>query len=274
MASIISDIEFIVGRGNQYDPAAGTFQYRNPALKNRIYRPYGSTIGYLASSKFTVVNDTVNDIYGFDLTGGALFQNGDAWFVSLFAAEPFSITMDATIITTDYFIRNIFIPQAVNDAATRNRVEQFIRQHEPEVLVQLLGYPFYREFFENIMGPSPVQKYEDLLFGAEYTDANGNLQKWMGFYNPQKLSIIANYVYWNYMRNIHTTTTAGGESVQKSEGGYRTDARQKTCRAWNEMIRWVAGLKDYLNCRQTDYPLWQQYSFPDYLFETVNTFGI
>lgn len=274
MPSLISDIEFVVGRGQLYDPAIGATQYRNPALKNRSYRPSVEGLGYLASSKFEIVNDTVNDVYGFNLIG-LEFENGEAWFVSLFSAEV-SVDMvgAATFIDTSYFIRNIYIPQAVNDAATKNKVEEFISIHEPELLKDLLGYPFFKEFFENVTGPMPLQKYEDLLFGAEYSDANGYTQKWMGFVNPQKLSILANYVYFHYMTNLQTLTTAGGESKQKTEGGHRADAGAKAARAWNEMRRWIDELLNYLKVHREDYPLFDQHSFPYYKFDSVNVFGI
>lgn len=275
MSSIITDIEFVVGRGQQYDPVPGATQYRNPALKNRSYRPNSEIIGYLASSKFTVVNDTVNDIYGFDLLGGITFQNGNAWFVHLFSNEfTTDVTGQATLLDSSYFIRNIYMPQAVNDAAVKSRVELFIQQHEPEVLERLLGYALYKEFFDSITGPTPAAKYTDLLFGAEYTDGNGYPQKWMGFLNPQKNSILANYVYYQYMTDNNTLTTAGGESKQKSEGGFRTDATQKAVRAWNEMRLWIMQLIDYLESRKADYPQWQDYCFPEAFFGNVNQFGI
>jgi hypothetical protein len=275
MPSLISDIEFVIGRGQQYDPAIGATQYRNPALKNRSYRPSVEGLGFLASSKFEIVNDTVNDVYGFNLLGGLTFQNGETWFVSLFSNEFITDLNGAvTLIDTTYFIRNVYIPQAVNDAAVKNKVEEFISIHEPEVLKDLFGYPFFKEFFEDVTGPTPTQKYEDLLFGAEYTDGNGYTQKWMGFVNPQKLSILANYVYYHYITNLHTLTTAGGESKQKAEGGNRTDSGAKAARAWNEMRRWIKELLNYLDARKEDYPLFQEYSFPHCKFESINVFGI
>lgn len=275
MPSLISDIEFVVGRGQQYDPAIGATQYRNPALKNRSYRPSVDGSGFLASSKFEIVNDTVNDVYGFNLLGGLTFLNGAAWFVSLYSNEVSTDMIGAaTFLDTSYFIRNIFIPNAVSDAAAKNKLEEFIIIHEPELLKDLLGYPFYKEFFEDVTGPTPAQKYEDLLFGAEYTDGNGYTQKWMGFVNPQKLSLLANYVYFHYMTNLHTTTTAGGGSKQKSEGGTRIDESAKAVRAWNEMCRWIDELLKYIDARKEDYPLFEQHNFPYYKFESVNVHGI
>lgn len=275
MAQLINDIEFIVGRGQQYDPAAGAPEYRNPALKNKVFRPSLQGLGVLLPSQFEAINDVSVDDYGFNvLIPGFLFELGQKWLVSVVTntVAPPAGSYSA-IIDPSYFIRNVFIAGRTTDEVA-DVINQFIQMFEPEILQDLMGNDTFQQFIEGINAPDPAQKWLDLLFGGSYVDACGRLQYWMGFSNANKMSILANYVYYNYIRNNNTQTTAGGESVSTTENGQRISAATKAVWAWNEMAGWIKQFHSFMAAHKEDFPDWQNYRFPDWKFTTINVFDI
>lgn len=69
-----------------------------------------------------------------------------------------------------------------------------------------------------------------------------------------KQSLIANYVYYWYVRKMVTQTTTVGEVKTKTENATRVIPSGKMERAWNEMVGWVHELYCFLETRATDYP--------------------
>lgn len=69
-----------------------------------------------------------------------------------------------------------------------------------------------------------------------------------------KQSLIANYVYYWYVRKMVTQTTTVGEVRTKTENATRVIPSGKMERAWNEMVEWVHELYCFLETRATDYP--------------------
>lgn len=69
-----------------------------------------------------------------------------------------------------------------------------------------------------------------------------------------KQSLIANYVYYWYVRKMVTQTTTVGEVKTKTENATRVIPSGKMERAWNEMVEWVHEMYCFLETRATDYP--------------------
>lgn len=84
-----------------------------------------------------------------------------------------------------------------------------------------------------------------------------------------KESLIANYVYYWYMRKEATQTTAIGEVATKAENATRTNPGAKMARAYNQMVDWVHEMYCFLETRAADYP----YLVRDYdrMWRPVNT---
>lgn len=87
-----------------------------------------------------------------------------------------------------------------------------------------------------------------------------------------KYSMIANYVYYWYMRNNSTTTTDAGEKHSLAENSERSNPSLKMSRAWNEAIQWVDEMRHYLNSNRVIYPEWKSYYAA--CLERINAFGI
>lgn len=71
-----------------------------------------------------------------------------------------------------------------------------------------------------------------------------------------KKSLIANYVYYWYMRNNWTNTATTGEVKPQNENAVIVSPALKMVRAWNEMSSWVCDLVDYLDAKKDDYTEW------------------
>lgn len=65
--------------------------------------------------------------------------------------------------------------------------------HEPEVLKKLFGYSLYKQFLAGIQEVVVAQKWIDLLYGKDYTDARNVLQRWNGLISYTDGSTIGTY---------------------------------------------------------------------------------
>jgi hypothetical protein len=87
-----------------------------------------------------------------------------------------------SFVDASYFIAELGIPNT-DQAAVAQRVTWFINKYEPEFLLKLFGYPLYKAFVTgmNVTPPAtPEQRFLDILYGKEYMDYQGRLQKWKG----------------------------------------------------------------------------------------------
>lgn len=88
------------------------------------------------------------------------------------------------------------------------------------------------------------QRWVDLLNGKEYIGLDARRHKWQGFIaaiddTTPKKSIIANYVYYYWMRNNATHTTGTTEVVANAENAINVSNNAKAMSAWNEMVDWL-----------------------------------
>lgn len=72
-----------------------------------------------------------------------------------------------------------------------------------------------------------------------------------------KQSLIANYVYYWYMRRDASQSTPVGEVVAQAENSTINGPGEKMCRAWNEMVDIIEECVDYLDSNRTLYVNWR-----------------
>jgi hypothetical protein len=103
--------------------------------------------------------------------------------------------------------------------------------------------------------------------------------------STSKQSLIANYVYYWWMRDSATKTMGVGEGQPQLENATRTNNAQKMARAWNEMADGVRTLYEWLDENKTLYPNWPAYNYgttwrPGFgwrhndLLSPINTFNL
>jgi len=173
----------------------------------------------------------------------------------------------ANLVTKSYFKADIDLPKGAYDV-----LDTFITKFERECLIYLLGYEGYALLKESrivvvpIEGeePLPVSPYKALVEGAEY-EINGHTIKWNGLVNVEEESLIAYYVYCEYMRNRVTSTQNLGETKAVGENSSPANIFAKLFNSWNRFEE-LYGYKgqseltpsayNYLVAHQTDFPEW------------------
>lgn len=91
-----------------------------------------------------------------------------------------------------YFNGELMVPNLDKSQVSSN-LTWYINKYEGIFLQKLLGYSLYKVFVAGIAVISPAvpdQRYLDILYGKEYTDAYGNLQMWKGL-------IVTDYPFYN-----------------------------------------------------------------------------
>lgn len=87
-----------------------------------------------------------------------------------------------SLIDVSYFVGELTIPNT-DETAIAERLTGFINKYEPLFLQKLFGYPLYKAFVAamSVTPPAtPAQRFLNILYGVEYTDFQGRLQKWKG----------------------------------------------------------------------------------------------
>lgn len=239
------------------------------------------------------------------------------------------------------------IPKIADDSTIQSIVDGLITKREPELLKDILSYELYKAFMAGLLEADVLPMWSNLLYGAEYTDRFGRLQKWSGLVSSpvaqislsdlnsqlftvvdadmvvsqtiavpealigrswslskraigplrpdeydvsedgasvsvsfpvvlgdtyifegsdqslaqstgdDKQSLIANYVYFWYMRLRASNTTDMGEVVGTSENSARVGPATKMSRAWNEMCEGIWQLWEFLSVNRTVYTQWR-----------------
>jgi hypothetical protein len=149
----------------------------------------------------------------------------------------------ATIIDGSYFIDNIMIPQAYDSSTeqTATDVLYAIQKHEIAVLDDLLGYKLRKALFADLdgNGEPQSQRFKDLINGSEFTieEDDNRLCKWKGFRNSEKDSLIAYYVYYQYVYQYHIHLSGVGSVNYQAENGEKATPFDKLEIAWRNFMQ-------------------------------------
>lgn len=186
-----------------------------------------------------------------------------------------------SLIDLSYFVGELNIPN-IDRPAVAEPLNYFIKSNEAKMLRDVLGYPLWKAFTDGIAVGSPEQKWLDLRDGKEYSYFSNYTEKWDGIKftvdteGTMKKSMIANYVYCQWMRDKHTQSAGQGEQKAKQINADNANPDQKIARAWNEMIDWIKSMICYLDRHRETYPEWIKQN--RYLLRKnywyINVFGI
>lgn len=184
-------------------------------------------------------------------------------------------------IDNAYFVGDISLPGSVLSGSLAN-IDNYIDKYEKEVLIDLLGYTLYKELAAQKTADSLDLKWTAFVNGAEYTVSyNGadHTVKWNGIVNDDKISFLAYYVYFHFLRDNVTSTTLIGEVLNKNENSTRITPADKMVYAYNRFVRLYGSVNDgelvpsayrYLEKHEDDFnDLWV-FTQKDH----INTFGI
>lgn len=175
----------------------------------------------------------------------------------------------ANLIDASYFVGEI------NLVINQERLNHFIKNYEMQYLIGFLGYDLYKQFIEGLnVQPNAEAKWTKLKNGDEFTDYNSRLNKWLGFTNDFKKSPIANYVYYHYLRDGISQTTAVGEVQSNTQNSSVISPIDKMVRAYNEMVDLTNLAICYLQVNKATYPSFEIALVNRSLINKINKFNI
>lgn len=177
-----------------------------------------------------------------------------------------------SLIDATYFRGELSIGSKSSPAVLES-LQFFIAKYEPDCLDRLLGLGFAEAFRTGIQEDPIQQRWIDLRDGVIYTWKDRQ-RKWVGFTNEGKASILANYVYYYYQRNLVSQSVGVGEVTTKAENARRISPAVKMVRAWNEMGQWIHELQDYLQAHVDDYPERKKHEQQLCHFAPINDFNL
>lgn len=189
-----------------------------------------------------------------------------------------------SLIDQTYFTGRLNIPNSDKDFVLE-RLQYFIDDLEPKFLTDLFGYPLYSllavemQAEEDDSLSSYSTRFDRLINGYEYTRQDTRLHKWNGLFfirDSVKVSLIANYIYWHWLKDQNSQTTGLGENATQAQNATLVSPTIKMNQVWNEMSDMVQQLYCFMQSNRNDYQEWTEsnWVYRKRLFAPQNQFGI
>lgn len=169
------------------------------------------------------------------------------------------------IIDESYFVSEISVAQR-SDEAVMEDLDFKIEKYERDFLIKFFGVKMYKEFIEGIKDPIINPKWSRLLEEGFFNNDNSF---WIGLTNDNKQSVIANYVYYYYTRDLFLQSTGSGNVIPVNENSITVNPVYKQVRAWNEMIDWICIFHKLIRENIIDYPSYTWRNFSDPCCKTI-----
>ena len=163
-----------------------------------------------------------------------------------------------SLIDNTYFVRDINLP-----AGVYNTITESIARYERDILIQLLGYDLYK-LIAAYDSSTSSQRIKDLVEGKEYTEGDYTV-KWNGLKNTEKVSLLAYYVYIQYIKDHAIDFQNAGATASTSENGVNVGPGvliQKASYSLAELSGYIGqdmyypSLYNFMSKHETDYPEW------------------
>jgi len=172
------------------------------------------------------------------------------------------------IIDDSYFVREINIPQ-LSSPAVSEALDLFIEKYEKKFLQEFFGSELAElivEFLET--EPEPIdERISFILDGATFT-YEGKSLIWRGLRNEDKLSPLANFVFYWFQTDSVSFLSQSGESLGSSENSSRVSSNGRLVFVWNEMVEGLENLKKLMEVGE--YPEYD----PEKVYEIQNSFNL
>lgn len=172
------------------------------------------------------------------------------------------------IVNQSFFVNPELEISNLSNPAILEKLNFFIAKYEPACLSLILGYPLYKVF-----GTESSARMTALLDGQEYTDGQGDLQKWQGIKHDTVISLIANYIYFYYEKARAQLTIQSGTQIATPEKGMAISPRDKMANAWNFFSSEVEDMCCFLWLKKdnTGARVYPEFSYHQYLETRENT---
>jgi len=175
------------------------------------------------------------------------------------------------ITDTSYYFADINLPEG-----TYNTISVHRDRYERDILIQLLGYDLAKLVIAYDVTTSP-QRIKDIVEGKEYTQGIYTI-KWNGLKNNENVSLLAYYIYIQYLKNNSVTFQNTGAVSPSVEGGggvsvagliQRAGYRLRDLAGYSGQDLYAASLYNFMLNYESTYPEWIFNEFKPY-----NAFGI
>ncbi len=148
------------------------------------------------------------------------------------------------IIDNTYFTKGwLFIPnnkdinaEPTASPSAQSGIDFFIEEYERELLLNALGVTLFNDLIAN---PSTT-KWVELIDGKDYT-INSKTKRWNGLKGANMQSLIAFYVYCQYLRNDNSTYLTTGIAQNTANNAERSDPAPKFVKSWNRFLSQYQG---------------------------------
>jgi hypothetical protein len=162
-----------------------------------------------------------------------------------------------SLIDKTYFVKDINIPDS-----DYNDLTAYIARYEKEIILKVFGYELGTLVLAYEAGVSD-QRILDIVEGKAYT-VNGYNVKWNGLINDDKVSLIAYFVFFKWVKNRSTLTGNVSELKLQSENATNAANIQRTTNAWTQLTILTqdmsypyASLYAFMTEKEADYPEWE-----------------
>lgn len=217
-----------------------------------------------------------------------------------------------SLIDATYFEKGVlYIPNntdmntsPVDSPTNQTDLEVFIENYERDFLLNALGITLYEELQTAIpLLDEPANlKWKNLVNGVTYTNSDGVVKRWDGLLGFNKQSVIAFYIFTEYIRNYNETFATTGVVRNQSKNAVSYNATPKFIKAYqyfldmyqsailaipmlyvNQLgtsgIDWYGSEKTTVSLHQflIDSNELDETAFPDFQFKfyrEINSFGI
>lgn len=176
-----------------------------------------------------------------------------------------------SLIDSTYFVRDINLP-----AGSYNDITASITRYERDILIQILGYDLYKLVAAYNVNTSP-QRIKDIVEGKEYLEGDYYV-KWNGLVNSEKVSLLAYYVYIQYVKDHAVDFQNVGAIAANLENGVnvgpglliqRASVKLRELVGYSGNDIYAPSLYNFLIAYESTYPEWL---FSEVKFE--NYFGL
>jgi hypothetical protein len=151
----------------------------------------------------------------------------------------------SNVIDVTYFEKgSLYIPNnkdilvaPVGSPTNQTDLDFYITEYERELLLNALGITLYDllqvEVAKEVI---PAGKWKDLVDGVTYVNSQGVSKRWDGLKGYNKQSVLAFFVYTEYLRNYNETFATTGVVKNTSKNATNYDATPKYIKAYSQFI--------------------------------------
>ena len=159
----------------------------------------------------------------------------------------------ANLIDISYFKNgDLYIPNTENinsgeiGSANNSDLEFYIVEYERELLINALGIVLYTEYKTALSDlDNSDQKWKDLVNGVTYSNPSGVKKRWEGLKGANKQSLVACYIFTQYLRNYNETFATTGVVKNDSQNATNQSATPKFIKAYRKFINQYQGDCEY-----------------------------